>query len=71
LTLVHLARSWGAGGSTSDATTGFVKTAHSELGLETCMHLTCTNMPTEMVDQALKVRPLSLAGSLFSSFVPF
>ncbi|GAA5900620.1 hypothetical protein JCM8208_000549 [Rhodotorula glutinis] len=45
---------WGAGGSTSDATTGFVKTAHSELGLETCMHLTCTNMPTEMVDQALK-----------------
>ncbi|TNY18238.1 methylenetetrahydrofolate reductase [Rhodotorula diobovata] len=45
---------WGAGGSTSDATTGFVKTAHAELGLETCMHLTCTNMPTEMVDQALK-----------------
>ncbi|BGP41592.1 methylenetetrahydrofolate reductase (NAD(P)H) met13 [Rhodotorula kratochvilovae] len=45
---------WGAGGTTSDATMGFVKTAHSELGLETCMHLTCTNMPTETIDQALK-----------------
>ncbi|GAA5874658.1 hypothetical protein JCM3774_004775 [Rhodotorula dairenensis] len=45
---------WGAGGSTSEATTNFVKTAHSDLGLETCMHLTCTNMPVEMVDKALK-----------------
>ncbi|GAA6007185.1 methylenetetrahydrofolate reductase (NAD(P)H) MET13 [Rhodotorula paludigena] len=45
---------WGAGGSTSESTTNFVKTAHSELGLETCMHLTCTNMPVEMVDKALK-----------------
>ncbi|GAA5915973.1 hypothetical protein JCM5296_000499 [Sporobolomyces johnsonii] len=45
---------WGAGGSTSEATTNFVKTAHAQLGLETCMHLTCTNMPVEMVDQALK-----------------
>lgn len=44
---------WGAGGATSEATTAFVKTAHSELGLETCMHLTCTNMPVEMVNAAL------------------
>ena len=51
-------RRWGAGGATSEATTAFVKTAHSELGLETCMHLTCTNMPIEMVNSALKVRPL-------------
>lgn len=49
-------RRWGAGGATSEATTAFVKTAHSELGLETCMHLTCTNMPVAMVDAALKVR---------------
>ena len=49
-------RRWGAGGATSEATTAFVKTAHSELGLETCMHLTCTNMPVEMVNSALKVR---------------
>ena len=46
---------WGAGGATSEATTAFVKTAHSELGLETCMHLTCTNMPVSMIDAALKV----------------
>ncbi|SGZ26055.1 BQ5605_C024g09825 [Microbotryum silenes-dioicae] len=45
---------WGAGGATSEATTTFVKHAHSELGLETCMHLTCTNMPVSMVDAALK-----------------
>ncbi|GAA5981212.1 hypothetical protein JCM11641_005613 [Rhodosporidiobolus odoratus] len=45
---------WGAGGSTSDSTTNFVKTAHKDLGLETCMHLTCTNMPVDMVDKALK-----------------
>ena len=38
-------RSWGAGGATSEATTAFVKAAHADLGLETCMHLTCTNMP--------------------------
>lgn len=47
---------WGAGGATSEATTAFVRTAHSDLGLETCMHLTCTNMPVEMVNAALKVR---------------
>ncbi|KAM0786327.1 hypothetical protein ACM66B_001801 [Microbotryomycetes sp. NB124-2] len=45
---------WGAGGTTSDTTTQFVKHAQAELGLETCMHLTCTNMPVEMVDKALK-----------------
>ncbi|KAK4695215.1 methylenetetrahydrofolate reductase (NADH), partial [Phenoliferia sp. Uapishka_3] len=45
---------WGAGGATSDATTAFVKAAHADLGLETCMHLTCTNMPVEMIDAALK-----------------
>ncbi|KAH8930151.1 methylenetetrahydrofolate reduct [Atractiella rhizophila] len=45
---------WGAGGTTSDLTTQFVKAAHSEFGLETCMHLTCTNMPVEMIDKALE-----------------
>lgn len=47
--------SWGAGGATSEATTAFVRTAHADLGLETCMHLTCTNMPVDMVNAALKV----------------
>jgi len=41
------------GGSSADITTQMVRTAHEQLGLETCMHLTCTNMPVEQVEQAL------------------
>jgi 5,10-methylenetetrahydrofolate reductase len=35
-----------------------VKTCQGLIGLETCMHLTCTNMPKEKVDIALRVRGL-------------
>jgi len=52
--LVLIESSWGAGGTTSDDTTAFVKSAQAEIGLETCMHLTCTNMPVAMVDAALQ-----------------
>lgn len=45
---------WGAGGSSADTTTEIVRTAHEQLGLETCMHLTCTNMPIAQVHQALQ-----------------
>ncbi|KAI8617737.1 methylenetetrahydrofolate reductase-domain-containing protein [Chytriomyces sp. MP71] len=45
---------WGAGGSTSDATLQAVVTSQSAIGLETCMHLTCTNMPKDKIDFALK-----------------
>lgn len=45
---------WNAGGRLSNLTTDIVSTAQSVLGLETCMHLTCTNMPVELVDKALK-----------------
>lgn len=45
---------WNAGGRTSDLTAQLVKTVHTYIGLETCMHLTCTNMPREKVDNALK-----------------
>lgn len=45
---------WNAGGRLSNLTTDIVQTAQSVLGLETCMHLTCTNMPVELIDQALK-----------------
>ncbi|KAE8224242.1 hypothetical protein CF326_g8066 [Tilletia indica] len=45
---------WNAGGRTSDLTSSLVKTVHTYFGLETCMHLTCTNMPREKVDDALK-----------------
>ncbi|WFD33066.1 methylenetetrahydrofolate reductase [NAD(P)H] [Malassezia sp. CBS 17886] len=45
---------WNAGGRTSDLTTQLVKTVQAYFGLETCMHLTCTNMPREKVDVALR-----------------
>ncbi|KAE8377627.1 methylenetetrahydrofolate reductase-domain-containing protein [Aspergillus bertholletiae] len=45
---------WGAGGRLSDLTCEMVNVAQSVYGLETCMHLTCTDMPTEKVDAALQ-----------------
>ncbi|KAI9017710.1 methylenetetrahydrofolate reductase-domain-containing protein [Gaertneriomyces semiglobifer] len=45
---------WNAGGSSSDVTMQVCQTAQSVYGLETCMHLTCTNMPREKIDTALK-----------------
>ncbi|KAF9170877.1 hypothetical protein BGX20_008381, partial [Mortierella sp. AD010] len=45
---------WNAGGTSSDLTSELVATAQSVYGLETCMHLTCTNMPKEKIDVALK-----------------
>ena len=45
-----------AGGRTSDLTSEMVKTCQGLIGIETCMHLTCTNMPREKVDIALRVR---------------
>ncbi|KAI0306060.1 methylenetetrahydrofolate reduct [Multifurca ochricompacta] len=50
---------WNAGGRTSDLTTELVKTCQSTIGIETCMHLTCTNMPSEKVDIALREAKLS------------
>lgn len=44
---------WGAGGSTSDLTLEICETAQNYCGLETMMHLTCTNMPREEIDNAL------------------
>ncbi|KAI9101351.1 methylenetetrahydrofolate reductase-domain-containing protein [Phlyctochytrium arcticum] len=45
---------WNAGGSSSDVTMQVCTTAQSVYGLETCMHLTCTNMPREKIDIALR-----------------
>jgi hypothetical protein len=45
---------WGAGGSTADLTTELCVNAQKYVGLEVMMHLTCTNMPRERVDLALK-----------------
>lgn len=44
---------WGAGGSTSNLTMELCQTAQNSFNLETCMHLTCTNMPSSEIDKAL------------------
>lgn len=46
---------WGAGGSTFEKTTELSAVAQTVHGLETCMHLTCTNMDRGKVDDALAV----------------
>lgn len=45
---------WNAGGRLSTLTCDIVATSQAILGLETCMHLTCTGMPKEMVENALE-----------------
>ncbi|KAG6331406.1 hypothetical protein ID866_7684 [Astraeus odoratus] len=45
---------WNAGGRTSELTSEMVRMCQGVLGIETCMHLTCTNMPAEKVDIALR-----------------
>lgn len=45
---------WNAGGRLSMLSTDLVATSQGVLGLETCMHLTCTNMPVSQIDDALK-----------------
>lgn len=45
---------WNAGGRTSELTSEMVRLCQGVLGIETCMHLTCTNMPEEKVDIALR-----------------
>ncbi|EGD79531.1 methylenetetrahydrofolate reductase [Salpingoeca rosetta] len=45
---------WGAGGSTSDLTLDLCIRMNNEIGVESNMHLTCTNMDKEKVDIALE-----------------
>nr|POE54582.1 methylenetetrahydrofolate reductase 2 [Quercus suber] len=45
---------WGAGGRMSNLTIDMVRVAQSAYGLETCMHLTCTDMEHTKIDGALK-----------------
>lgn len=44
---------WGAGGSTSEITMQLCDTVKNKFGCVANMHLTCTNMPPEKVDEAL------------------
>ncbi|KAF1913327.1 methylenetetrahydrofolate reductase-domain-containing protein [Ampelomyces quisqualis] len=45
---------WGAGGRHSKLTCEMVKVAQTVYGLETCMHLTCTDMEKSKLDEALR-----------------
>ena len=46
---------WGAGGSTKDRSLELAGMMEQDYGLETLIHLTCTNMEKGSIDQALKV----------------
>ncbi|KAL7627734.1 methylenetetrahydrofolate reductase (NAD(P)H) met13 [Parahypoxylon ruwenzoriense] len=45
---------WGAGGRIAELTLDMVVQAQAYFGLETCMHLTCTDMGEEKVNDALR-----------------
>lgn len=45
---------WGAGGSTSQLTLEICHTSQNYIGLETMMHMTCTNMPREALKDGLQ-----------------
>lgn len=51
-TWVHV--TWGAGGSTQARSLDLAGAAQG-LGLDTCLHLTCTNMEQKVLDGALSV----------------
>jgi methylenetetrahydrofolate reductase (NADPH) len=45
---------WGAGGSTATKSLDLAETCQQDLGLCTCLHLTCTNMDQKILDDALE-----------------
>jgi methylenetetrahydrofolate reductase (NADPH) len=45
---------FGAGGSTATKSLELAEICQRELGLTTCLHLTCTNMSRRLIDQALQ-----------------
>lgn len=45
---------WGAGGSTAAKSLELAEMCQKELGLTTCLHLTCTNMSRKLVDETLE-----------------
>ncbi|KAJ2786628.1 methylenetetrahydrofolate reductase 1 [Coemansia interrupta] len=51
---LFVAVTWGAGGATAQRTLELCGVCQSVFGIETVMHLTCTNMDQAMVDEALE-----------------
>ena len=54
---------WGAGGSTQERSLELAG-ASQGMGLETCLHLTCTNLQEGVLDRTLKVSYLYFSLSL-------
>jgi methylenetetrahydrofolate reductase (NADPH) len=50
---LFVAVTWGAGGSTSAGSLQLADLCQRQLGLTTCLHLTCTNMKKRLIDEAL------------------
>ena len=46
---------WNAGGQSSELTLEVCKSTQNIIGIDTSMHLTCTNMPIEKIDHALRI----------------
>jgi methylenetetrahydrofolate reductase (NADPH) len=46
---------WGAGGTTSDLSLEMANNIQKQLGVDTCLHLTCTNMTIDKLDETLEV----------------
>lgn len=51
---LYVTVTWGAGGSTSARSLELAEICQRQLGLTTCLHLTCTNMSNKVVDEALQ-----------------
>ncbi|KAH0830694.1 methylenetetrahydrofolate reductase-domain-containing protein [Lanmaoa asiatica] len=51
---IAISVTWGAGGSTKDRSLDLAGFTQSEYGIDTILHLTCTNMLPGMVDNALR-----------------
>lgn len=45
---------WGAGGCTASKSLELAEICQKQIGLTTCLHLTCTNMRREVIDEALE-----------------
>lgn len=45
---------WGAGGTTAEKSLELAELCQRELGMTTCLHLTCTNMSRKLIDKALE-----------------
>lgn len=56
---------WGAGGSTAQKSLELAEVCQSQIGLTTCLHLTCTNMSRALIDDALqKARAIGIRNIL-------